>query len=168
MEVLFPASGTTLFSIMARHIGALSRQLAPTGALAEPTSITASGLKVTKVHEVLGPLVEGIDLKKPITSEMAKEFSRIWAIEGNGVLVFKKQKLTEQKLKNFAANFGTVMAHPFQNNTNAHHNKNNLAVKTASEGKTLAEDRVHGATRSLAAAYRACRSIVLACLPCLL
>ena len=39
------------------------------------------------------------------------------------------QALSEQELKRFAALFGHVMAHPFQNNTNAHHQKTNVAVR---------------------------------------
>ena len=44
-------------------------------------------------------------------------------------MVFKRQHLSESELKRFASLFGHVMAHPFQNNTNSHHEKNNEAVR---------------------------------------
>ena len=84
---------------------------------------------------MLGVEVSGIDVKQlmaaagGLTPHFVKELNRLWAEEGNGILILKRQHLGEKELHAFAAEFGHVMAHPFQNNTNEHHQKYNSAVK---------------------------------------
>ena len=117
---------------MARRLEAISRHVVGAGPVA---AVQAVALTSAKLHPILGAEVS-LDLRDllvlpagPARDELIAELNRIWAVEGNGVMVFKRQHLSEAELKQFAALFGHVMAHPFQNNTNAHHQKNNAAVR---------------------------------------
>merc|ERR1719456_1113259 len=56
-------------------------------------------------------------------------------------MVFKKQKLTESELREFARNFGVVMPHPFDNNNNPNFVKNNGALRSDVDEVVTIKDR---------------------------
>ncbi len=76
------------------------------------TSTMQHGITFKKLHPVLGGEVSGLDLKQPLTTEQVNHINQLWA-KANGILIFKKQYLNEQELKNYSRYFGHVLKHPF-------------------------------------------------------
>ena len=67
-------------------------------------------LELELLSPVLGAIVNGVDLSKPITLEMFEEIHSAWM--AHQVLFFRDQRLTPQDHLNFAGLFGEFHIHP--------------------------------------------------------
>ena len=63
-------------------------------------------MKVTPTGKVLGAMIEGLDLSKPLADEAFKQM--VHTLGEYGVIRFPNQKLTGRNLKEFSAQFGEL------------------------------------------------------------
>lgn len=67
-------------------------------------------LRITRLTPVLGALVEGINLARPLSDEQRQEISD--ALLAHQVLFFRDQQLSPTQQRDFAARFGQLHTHP--------------------------------------------------------
>ena len=83
-------------------------------------------LQVTPLHPHIGARAEGVDLRQPVSAELAKQIEA--AMDRHAVLVFPGQDVDDDQQMDFAANFGPIettratvdvdkqrLAHPLMN-----------------------------------------------------
>lgn len=66
---------------------------------------------IQPLNPVIGAIIEGVDLSKPLTQKLKEEINE--ALLEWKVLFFKNQKITSEEQITFAQNFGELEVHPF-------------------------------------------------------
>ena len=69
-------------------------------------------LKCRPITPATGALIEGADLRQPLTQESAGFIRQ--ALLDHGVVFFHDQELTSEQMEAFTGNFGTVIPEPYQ------------------------------------------------------
>ena len=71
---------------------------------------TATSLDIAPVTTVVGSIVSGVDITRPLSSEVVEQLRE--ALRDRGVLFFRNQALTTEQMQRFAAYFGRPIPEP--------------------------------------------------------
>jgi taurine dioxygenase len=71
----------------------------------------ADKLRITPIGAVMGALIEGIDLARPLAAGSAKQVRK--ALAGHRVIFFRNQTLTPEQHLAFARTFGAINVNRF-------------------------------------------------------
>jgi len=81
---------------------------------AKATPVDTSPIQLRRVGAFLGAEITGVDLTKPLDAATVAAIGQAHA--EHGVLVFPRQKISDEDLKRFGRYFGELTVHPFSTN----------------------------------------------------